>query len=352
MTVSIAVSSVADAAAEDSNRRRGQGRAPRQDSKQRSKRGRRVFGSLLLLAIGGGLVYSWAGLGRPVPLADAVDARRMVFQSQQAGEVSYYVDSAGSGRPLVLIHSVNAAPSAYEMKPLFDYYQGQRPVYALELPGFGFSERSERAYSPQFFADVINEFLQSQVGEAADVVALSLSSEFGARAAMDDPSLFRSLTVITPTGMGPPNSIERETSERILNVVSFPLLGRPLFDLLTSRLSIRYFVAQSFAGEPDQGVIDYAYATSHQEGASIVPFNFLSGKLFSWDAFEAIYEKVTVPTLVIYDQDPNVSFERLPALVEQYDNWQAARVAPTMGLPHWEKLEETVAELDAFWAGE
>lgn len=315
----------------------------------RPRRRRRLLGSLILVAVGGGLLYSRWGLGRAAPLPSAVDAPRSVFQSEQAGEISYYVDREAAGRPLVLIHSINAAPSAYEMKPLFEHYQRTRPVYALELPGFGFSERSQREYSPQLFADTIREFLGQHVGEAADVVTLSLSSEFGARAAVDEPELFNSLTVITPTGLGSPRSIDRETSERILKFVSFPLLGQPLFDVLTSRPSIRYFVGQSFYGPSDPGFMDYAYATSHQPGASIVPFNFLSGKLFTWDAFESLYTKVSVPGLVLYDKDPNVGFERVPDLVALNPSWQPVRIAPTMGLPHWDELAQTTAALDAFW---
>jgi pimeloyl-ACP methyl ester carboxylesterase len=56
-------------------------------------------------------------------------------------------DLAGAQLPLLLIHSVNAAASAYEVRPLFDHYRGRRPVYALDLPGFGQSDRSDRLYS-------------------------------------------------------------------------------------------------------------------------------------------------------------------------------------------------------------
>ena len=59
----------------------------------------------------------------------------------------------------MLIHSINATASAYEMKALFEAYRGTRPVFAIELPGFGSSERSKRIYSPQLYQDTIVEFL-------------------------------------------------------------------------------------------------------------------------------------------------------------------------------------------------
>ena len=131
----------------------------------------------------------------------AIDATQSEYIGRLTSRrISYYADASGVGSPLVLIHSINAAGSAYEMKPIFEQYRGQRPVYALELPGFGFSERSDKVYSWQLYTDSIVEFLTDVVGEPADVIALSLSNEFAARAAHNHPDLFRSLTMISPSG--------------------------------------------------------------------------------------------------------------------------------------------------------
>ena len=83
-----------------------------------------------------------------LPLPDAILAERKPYLSKHAGWLSYYADSSAAGRPLVLIHSVNVVASAYEMGPLFRHYRGQRPVFALDLPGYGFSYRMKRADSP------------------------------------------------------------------------------------------------------------------------------------------------------------------------------------------------------------
>ena len=63
---------------------------------------------------------------------------------RRAGRLSYYV--AGEGAPLLLIHSVNAAASAYEMRPIHERMKATRRVYTVDLPGYGFSDRSERTY--------------------------------------------------------------------------------------------------------------------------------------------------------------------------------------------------------------
>ena len=75
----------------------------------------------------------------------------------RAGRLSYYV--AGDGPPLLLLHSINAAGSAFEVKPIFDHFRRSHTVYVPDLPGFGFSDRSDRRYTPQLYVDAIFDML-------------------------------------------------------------------------------------------------------------------------------------------------------------------------------------------------
>ena len=310
-------------------------------------------------AVGWG-AYSALALDHQLPLEPAIVAEQRRFQSATAGEVSYYVAREAVGRPLVLVHSVNAAASAYEMRPLFEAYRGQRPVYALDLPGFGFSERTDRAYSPALYTAALVDLLTNEVREegAVDIVALSLGSEFAAFAALALPERIRSLTLISPSGLGRPGGAftaeEREeqaqSSDRVLRGFAVPLWAQPFYDLLVSPPSIRYFLKQSFVGEPDAGMVAYDYRTAHRPGARFAPFHFVSGKLFTRDIRPTVYERLTQPVLVIYDKDGFVSFDQLPALLKRRTNWREARIVPTLGLPQFEQLPATVAALDRFWA--
>ena len=284
-----------------------------------------------------------------VTLPPAVSAERAVIQVVNEIDLSYYADTSGSGTPLVLIHSINAAASVVEMKPLFERYRGQRPTYAPDLPGFGFSDRSEREYTPELYAQSIVEFLQKVVGESADVVALSLGCEFVARAALRAPELFHSLTFISPTGFSRKSGAKPKSADIAHTVLKFPLVGAPLFTALRQRRSIRYFLNMSFVGEPPQTLVEYALKTADQPKARNAPLHFLSGRLFTYDARTSLYEKVTMPTLILYDNDPYTSFDTLPELLESRPNWQATRIPNTLGLPHWKKLPEVTDALNSFW---
>lgn len=305
-------------------------------------------GTVGAFLLGGGLLYSKMAVDHAVELPPAVDGQINFMPSDLTGRLGYYQDVRGSGRPLVLFHSINAAASAYEMRPLWELYQGKRPVYALDLPGFGISERSSTMrYSPALYAQAMIAFLQERVGEAADVIALSLGCEFAAKAALEAPELFNSLTCISPTGLGKTIDLSGETAYEVL---SFPLWSQALFDLVASQASIRYFLNLNFVGDAPNDALDYAYATAHRPNAQFAPFYFLSGQLFSADIRPRVYERLTVPTLVLYDEDPNVGFDKLPVVLETNPHWQAEKIAPSRGLPHWERPVEVQTTLDKFWS--
>jgi pimeloyl-ACP methyl ester carboxylesterase len=309
-------------------------------------------------SLAAGIAYSALAVDHELPLPPAIAAERRSLRTAAAGALSYYADDTVSGRPLLLIHSINAAASAYEMRPLFEHYRDQRPIYAVDLPGFGFSERSDRVYSPQLYTAVLRELLGEIVTsrEAVDVVALSLGSEFAARAALQEPERVRSLALISPTGLT--TRAQRNRSERagesasgasVYQIFRFPLWSQALYDALASRWSIRYFLQKSFVGAPDPGLVTYAYATSHQPGARFAPLRFVTGQLFSPDIREAVYEQLPMSVLALYDQDAFVSFDALAHVVARNPHWRAMRIAPSRGLPQFERLDETVQALATFW---
>lgn len=322
------------------------------------KRKRVIFTIALSALLLGGLIAcapattsATTEAGEPT-LRPALSGERRFLDLPGFGRVAYYVDQRGTGRPLILTHSVNAAASAYEMKPIWDTYAGTRPIYALEWPGFGSSARPDLRYTRELMTSALNA-LMSQVGQDADVVGLSLGSEFVARAALTETRI-RTLALISPSGLGKPrgrtqNANAEDGGQQLYRTLNS--VGTPLYSLLRTRPSIEYFLDRSFRGPVDKGLVDYSMDTTRQPGAKYAPLYFVSGQLFSADAYTELYSKLSVPTLVLYDQDAFVGFDRLP-LFTQLPNVKAVRIPDTDGLPQFEKMPGVKEALDAFWSAQ
>jgi len=309
-------------------------------------------GALVVGGVGLGsawLAYSALFVNHNMPLPDAIGAQRHRFPSASGGWVSWYGEDAGSGRPLVLVHGISPTASAYEVRPLFERYRGERPVYAIDLPGFGFSERTDRVFYPDFYADTLIEWIESYLPGSAqpvDLIALSLSSEFAAIAASARPELFHSLTFISPTGFeeGP----RRLPSEQALRMSSVPVWSQAFYDLLTTRAAIRHSLKKSFLRGPDEALVHYAYQTSHQPGARFAPLHYMSGHLFT-QRIRGFYGALTQPVLVIANEDDDLSLEALPDFAASRPNWRTEAVPGAKSLPHFENITDTLLVIGDYW---
>lgn len=313
-----------------------------------------TVGALKLAAFGAVTVWSRYFVDHQLELPEALSGLRRTFNSD-AGRLSYYV--AGAGEPLLLIHSINAAASAYEVRPLFEHYKATRRVYALELSGFGFSERGDRAYTPRLYTDVIvamlDEIRRDGGADEVDAVALSLSDEFLARAASERPDRFRSLALVTPTGFAHGEDLygkpgETRGSRFGYRLLSTSLWRQTLFDLLTTKPSIQYFLGKTFGSQRavDQGLAEYCYLSAHQPGAPFAPYHFLSGLLWSAD-IDRVYESLDVPIYLAYGIRGQFSNVQDLTNVRGRANW-TIRPFNTGGLPYFEDLPAFVDGYDAF----
>ncbi len=290
-------------------------------------------------------------------LPPALPGERRDFDSN-AGQLSYYTaGSDQSAEPLLLIHSINAAASAYEVRPLYEHYGRGRTVYALDLPGYGFSERSNRAYTPRLMTDaihaIISEIRSVHGGGPLDVLALSLSAEFLVRAATENPHAVRSIALISPTGFNlttpefaPAGSTRAmPTFRKVLS-----LTGRTAFDLLTSKPSIRYFLQKTWGSKQiDEGLLEYDYLTTHQPGAQYAPYAFVSGFLFSKD-IQSFYRSLLLPVWMAHGVRGDFQdYSKVPLLASK-PNWTIETFA-TGALPHFELPDAVTRSYDDFLAG-
>src|SRR5207237_9181417 len=118
------------------------------------------------------------------------------------GRVFYKTSgSENSGSPLVFIHGIGAGSSSFMWRKNFDELAKHFRVYAVDLLGFGFSDKPSAApYSADLYVELISDFLREVVARPAAIVAHTLSAAFAVRVADERPELINSLVLVSPTG--------------------------------------------------------------------------------------------------------------------------------------------------------
>jgi pimeloyl-ACP methyl ester carboxylesterase len=299
----------------------------------------------------------------PAALPPAVSGERLHLDTPSGRVTCYRAGPAPAPGmpappPMLLVHSVNAAASAYEVRPLHEFFAASRTVYTPDLPGYGLSERRPGEYTPRLMTDALHAvvaLIRREHGPVpVDALALSRASEFLARAANEDPAAFRSLALVSPTGFsgskrryGPPGGTRKV--DALYRLFSRPGIGAPVFGWLTRPGVIRYFLQRTWGGKDiDEGMWAYDVATTRQPGAWHAPISFLTACLFSADV-NALYEKLEMPVWMSHGVRGDFVDYRGIDTVRGRPNWTFT-VFQTGALPHFEVGVSFLSEYERFLA--
>lgn len=291
-----------------------------------------------------------------LPLPAPLSAKTHIVRGR-AGLMALH--EAGQGEPILMLHSVNAAASAFEMRPAFDAMVATHRVFVPDLPGFGQSDRSDRRYDVPLYIAAIEDALQA-IEEACGaqrvhVLALSLASEFAARVALQRPQRIASLGLISATGLDRRSDQMRKApgSDRemagVYAAVSWAPWSQGLFDLLVTRPSIRFFLRKAWGRrEIDEALFEYSWRSAHQPGARFAPLAFLSGRLFSAD-IRTVYESLSLPVWLAHGVRGDFQdFSAAEQLLGR-PNW-SRQVFQTGALLHFEQSQAFTAAYTSFLA--
>lgn len=290
------------------------------------------------------------------PLEPSLPGQRVEIRSSGA-PLTLYI--AGQGAPLLLVHSINAAASAAEVRPLHAHHQTARTVVSVDLPGYGLSDRSDRPYTPRLMTDAVLDaaaWASAQLGaQAVDALAVSLSCEFLARAATEAPDRFRSLALVSPTGLagrderrGPPQSTLG--APWIHGLLRGPGWGRLLFKGLTRPGVVRFFLQKTWgSADIDEELWRQAVLHAQADGAEHAPLYFLSGQLFSRD-IQDVYERLKLPVWLSHGSRGDFTDYRKKSLFENHPNWRMTAY-DTGAMPYFEVPEAFTRDYGAFLEG-
>ena len=184
----------------------------------------------------------------------------------------------GTGPVVLLVHSINAAASAHEMRAPFARLAPHYRVVAVDLLGFGDSDRPQMVYTAELYRDLIIDVARA-LGGNVRVIAVSLSSAYAITAAHHAPDAIRAVSVICPTGLE--DLVVPSQPGSAYRLLAGPV-GAAIFAGLVSRVSMDYFLGQmtyADASRCDAVMRDMYYRVAHRPGARWAPICFVTGLL-------------------------------------------------------------------------
>ena len=236
------------------------------------------------------------------------------FYDWKHGRVFYKTSgAANAGPPLVFIHGVGAGASSFMWRKNFDELARDFRVYAIDLLGFGFSDKPAVAsYSADLYVELITDFIREVSGYPANVVASSLGAAYAIRVADEHPELIKSMILNGPAGADASTRRPGMAGAAFYGLLQSPVLGTSFYNVMASERSIRDYARDQLFYDHRRvtnRLVTNLYATSHQPGAQHAIAAFLSGYL-NTDT-QSPFSRLTQPVVLVWGkQDMTTPLEK------------------------------------------
>ena len=181
------------------------------------------------------------------------------------GNIHY--TKSGSGKPLLLIHDLDAASSGYEWNQVVSSLSKDYTVYTMDLLGCGRSEKPCLTYTNYLYVQLIADFVKSEIGHRTDVISTGHSSALAIMACNNNPELFDKLLLINPDSILTCSQIPGKYAKLYKGFLDLPVIGTLLYHIATSKQAIREsFITQYFYNPYS---VRESYVNSYYEAAHL-----------------------------------------------------------------------------------
>lgn len=215
------------------------------------------------------------------------------------GEISYV--KKGHGAPLLLVHRTNPGANRKEWDKVLNSLAEKYTVYAINLLGWGNSDKPNITYNAYTSATLINSFIEDVIGKKTAICASAGSAAAALMAYVNVPDNFSRLVLVSPEMKGR-DAVKLHTIKR--GIISLPVIGTFIYNMCTlpcalkAALRTRYFNGEKADNE---NILNF-YEAEHMNGGGKYAFACSLSGFTSVDV-RHLLEEVKIPITVITGED-------------------------------------------------
>lgn len=209
------------------------------------------------------------------------------------GQVYYHVFGPLNAQPLVLLHTPGVGASSYEMRSIIPGLAHHYRVYALDLLGFGLSDRPSIDYTFVTYITLLRDFLSHIVKQPATLLASNVSGGYAVAVAAQEPALCTGVILLSPLPTQPTT-----ITHRVLALLAqLPIVDIALYSLLTLPFVMSVLITEQ--RRPQERDLEYYLAVSQQLNAHRAVLAYIAGKLNNASALTQL-DALTQPVLEVW----------------------------------------------------
>jgi pimeloyl-ACP methyl ester carboxylesterase len=282
----------------------------------------------------GGCVHFQTGISDPLPAEERV----VVGERGQLRVIDK--NPSGARETVLLVHGYGSSSASYG--PVIDALAAHMRVLAIDLPGFGQSDRRDGDYTPDALADVLAEVLTQKGVQRAHVVGHSWGSSVVLAFARRHPDRLDRLVIIS-------GWVYDEQLLPIMRWASVPGLGEILYGAFyRNAIGERLYLNFVDPNLVTQRVVDEVEKQMALDGAVAAALAAARG-MHRFSETERDYRTIKHPTLLLWGREDRVARVAFGERLARELPHARLVVLPRCGhIPMWECTGETAAALTEF----
>lgn len=257
----------------------------------------------------------------------------------------------GNGNPILLIHDLTVGSSVYEFNKIVDTLAANHEVYAIDLLGYGLSDKPNMTYTNYLYVQLITDFIKNIIKKKTDVIATGDSSQIAVMVCHNDPEVINKMIFINPSSLYQSNQIPSKRTKLLKLLLDIPIIGTFVYNLFTNKATFEKIFKKDYyynsINIEEKDILSYLEAAHLPDYTSKYVFASYIGKYINTNIVHALKE-TNHSIYIIGGEEEN----EIHTTVENYQYYNSAIesvfIPYTRHLPHMEIPEKTIENIEMF----